>query len=282
MSTNTFAWPHEAKCAAMVTFNLDAGLFLPARHPGAKLAGTGVGNVVNTSYALRTRRLLDVIEARGIRATFFVPGSVAKERAPLVAEIASRGHEIAVRGWAAENLALLPLSEQKTLLERSVAAVAEAAGAAPKGFRAPDGELTRETLKLARELGLTYSSSLCDDDRPYRLNLGGESIIEIPAHWAMSDLPYFVFNFWPPVPFGQDRIATFRKVLLNWQWEYDAFYDEGLCWVLQLDPYSAGESGHAFVVERILDHIIDKGGTWFVTGSEMTAFCQSRDDLPLR
>ena len=283
MSSSKIAWPNGAKCAAMVTFNLDAGLFLKVLHPEAELEGTGVKAVVDNSYAFRTRRLLDVIESRGIRGTFFVPGIVAAERAELVREIASRGHEIAVRGWAAENLALLPESEQRELIEKSAAAVREACGAAPLGFRAHDGEITRGTLRLVREAGLTYSSSLCDDDLPYRLRLdGGESIIEIPAHYAMSDLPYFVFNFWPTAPFGQDRIACFRAVLDNWKWEYDAFRDEGLCWVLQLDPYSAGEPGHVFIVEDILDHVIAQGGAWFATGREMAELCESRGDLPLR
>ncbi len=273
MNTSGIMWPGGARCAALITFNLDAGLFLPALHPGGRVEGT-VADVVENAYAFRTRRLLDIVESRGVRATFFVPGSVAAERAELVREIASRGHEIGARGWRAENLALLPEAEQRRLIRQSADAVRDACGAAPAGFRMPDGEISPVTLRLVSEAGMRYSSSLCDDDLPYAHVLpGGARLMEIPVHWAMCDMPYFAFNFWPPAPPGQDRVACFRKALLNWEWEYDAFFEEGLCWVLQLDPYTSGEPGHAFIVEDILDHIVKKGGAWFPTCAEVCDFC---------
>ncbi len=274
MNTSGIAWPDGARCAALITFNLDAGLFLTALHPGERPESTGIGSIVDNSYAFRTRRLLDILEKRGVRATFFVPGSVAAARTELVREIASRGHEIAVRGWAAENLALLPEEEQRRLIFKSANAVREACGKSPAGFRMPDGEISPKTLEFVYEAGMSYSSSLCDDDRPYAHSLpGGAKLVEIPAHWSICDMTYFTFNFWPTVPLGQDRIACFRKVLENWKWEYDAFFDEGLCWVLQLDPYASGEPGHVFVVEDILDHIAEKGGAWFATCAQVADFC---------
>lgn len=46
-----------------------------------------------------------------------------------------------------------------------------------------------------KNAGIEYSSNLCDDDRPYFKDLGqGETLLEIPIHWANYDLPYFAFN----------------------------------------------------------------------------------------
>lgn len=276
MNPEKITWPDEAQWAAMVTFNLDAEHFLHALHPDAKLAGSLPETVTEGSLKARMQRVLEILAQRDVKSTFFVPGIVAESHPELVRMASDEGHEIGVRGYAAENLALLPVEEQAELIERSVRAVADACGKRPRGFRMPDGEITKATLRLARRAGLTYSSSLSDDDRPYSLDLGdGESIVEIPIHWALSDMPYLAFNFWPPVPYGQDRIACFRHVLTNWQWECDAFREEGLCCALQLNPYTIGEPGHAFMLEKILDHILVRGNAWMPTGSAVEDYFRS-------
>ena len=46
-----------------------------------------------------TRRTLDLLEATGQHATFFVIGWIADTMPELIAEVASRGHEIASKGY---------------------------------------------------------------------------------------------------------------------------------------------------------------------------------------
>ena len=88
---------------------------------------------------------------------------------------------------------------------------------------------------------MVYSSNLCDDDRPYFKDLGkGQSIMELPIHWANYDLPYFAFNYRPAFPAGQGRIANYTAVLNNWKDEFCGCYEYGLCYVLQLDPSAIG------------------------------------------
>jgi peptidoglycan/xylan/chitin deacetylase (PgdA/CDA1 family) len=51
-----------------------------------------------------TRRVLDLFEAAGIKATFFVLGWVAARHPALVREIAGRGHELASHGYHHEKV----------------------------------------------------------------------------------------------------------------------------------------------------------------------------------
>lgn len=107
-------------------------------------------------------------------------------------------------------------------MEKSAAAIEAVCGVRPKGFRSPEGELTLDTLRIARGLGMEYSSNLSDDDRPYMKELGdGEALLEIPIHWVNYDLPYFAFNYHPAFPAGQGRIANYTGVLSNWKDEFD-------------------------------------------------------------
>ena len=47
-----------------------------------------------------TRRLLDLFDEFGVKATFFVLGWVAERRRALVRKIADRGHEVACHGYS--------------------------------------------------------------------------------------------------------------------------------------------------------------------------------------
>ena len=47
----------------------------------------------------QTRRLLDLFDRRGIKATFFVLGWVADRQRDLVREIHARGHEVAAHSY---------------------------------------------------------------------------------------------------------------------------------------------------------------------------------------
>ena len=88
------------------------------------------------------------------------------------------------------------------------AAIEKVCGVTPKGFRSPEGELTLDTLRIAKKNGLVYSSNLCDDDRPYWKDLGEDKILEIPIHWVNYDLPYFAFNYHPAYPCRWDLTAA--------------------------------------------------------------------------
>ena len=89
-------------------------------------------------------------------------------------------------------------------MTRSFAAIGEAAGAAPRGFRAPYWSLSPRTLALAAELGFVYDSSLMADDvHLYRVRTATATRStgpcsgrparswRCPSRWALDDWPQF-------------------------------------------------------------------------------------------
>ncbi|MBP2652117.1 MAG: hypothetical protein H6Q74_2942 [Firmicutes bacterium] len=273
MDSSKHKWPNQAKTAVMITVNLDAEYFWLSLAPDCidrpKTLSMG-------EYGM-TRgldRLLDVFEAFKIKATFFVPGKVAEIYKSYMQKIVLRGHEIAHHGYEHENYALLPVNEQRAAIEKGIKLIKENCGVIPAGFRAPEGELTLETLAIAKELGFKYSSSLSNDDRPYliKLNDHNDTILEIPVHWALFDFPYFAFNYRPAFPVGQGRIASYAQVLENWIEEYNGYYEQQLCYVLQLDPQTIGTPGRISLVEELLEYIKQRGSVWFATGSDVAQY----------
>lgn len=102
-----------------------------------------------------TPRFLDLLAARGVRATFFLLGQMLTRAPGLGADIAAAGHELAVHGWAHRNLLLSGPRATRVDLARARDAVGEVTGQAPRLVRPPYGVITGGALLAAARLGLT-------------------------------------------------------------------------------------------------------------------------------
>jgi len=143
--------------------------------------------------------VLDLLDAAGVKATFFVIGTVARERPDLVRRWADLGHEIASHG--PDHTPVWAVGRER-LLEHLVGAkraLQDAAGRAVAGYRAPVFSIRWDTLwalEVVRDAGFTYDSSIVPvrlrrygvagfDPRPrvYGFPSGAE-IVEIPISTA--------------------------------------------------------------------------------------------------
>jgi peptidoglycan-N-acetylglucosamine deacetylase len=114
-------------------------------------------------YPAMTRRIMDFLEARHIRATFFIEGGVLEQTPKLVREIASRGHEIGSHGYRHVPLTCETPRALEAGLARARDQLEQLAGEPVRGFRAPIFSLTpRSTwaVDTIKDVGFTYSSSV--------------------------------------------------------------------------------------------------------------------------
>jgi polysaccharide deacetylase family protein (PEP-CTERM system associated) len=210
-----------------------------------------------------TLRLLDAFEARGQRATFFVLGWVAERRPQLVREIARRGHEIACHGYGHELVYEIGPAAFRADLRRARAAIEDAAGRSPCGYRAPSYSVTRESLwalEILAEEGFGYDSSIFPirhprygipgfPRQPLRLRLpGGLSLREFPlTTLALGPLTLPLaggayLRFLPPALFrwGWRRLARSGApaVLYLHPWEVDpAQPRQAASWRVRVNHY---------------------------------------------
>ena len=106
-------------------------------------------------HASLTPQLLDILAARGIRATFFVIGSRIAPQAALLRRIASEGHEIGNHTWSHPSLSALGDGGILTELDLTTRAIHDAVGRAPVVMRPPYGNLTgRQRLMVHAERNL--------------------------------------------------------------------------------------------------------------------------------
>jgi peptidoglycan/xylan/chitin deacetylase (PgdA/CDA1 family) len=102
-----------------------------------------------------TPAFLDLLAARGVRATFFLLGSMVVRAPQVAAEITAAGHEVGVHGWQHRYAVLRGPLAVRDDMRRARDAVAEATGAAPRFYRPPYGVLSSGALAAARALKLT-------------------------------------------------------------------------------------------------------------------------------
>ncbi|MCI0682565.1 MAG: DUF3473 domain-containing protein [Gemmataceae bacterium] len=122
---------------------------------------------VKRAYADRleptTKWLLDELEERRIKATFFVVGEIARNQPALVRAIHDAGHEIASHGWDHRRVLDMTPAEFRKDIEKSKDALEQATGAEVAGYRAPTFSITRKNawaLDVLVESGMTYDSSI--------------------------------------------------------------------------------------------------------------------------
>lgn len=149
-----------------------------------------------------TRRALDLVEASGARATFFVLGWVADRFPELVRQIAERGHEVASLGYDHRTMVEMGPPELRADAVRAREAIERATGLRVLGHRVPHylGPYDLWALDILAEEGFAYDSSIKPLFRrfarePWRrvahehVAPGGRSIREFPlsaAHFGLS------------------------------------------------------------------------------------------------
>lgn len=110
-----------------------------------------------------TRRILDLLDRRETKATFFVLGWIAQRQPELVREIHRRGHEIGSHSYWHRLIYELSPEEFRRDLRQSRAALEDAIGEPVRAHRAPSFSITQQSLwafDILAEEGFVMDSSV--------------------------------------------------------------------------------------------------------------------------
>jgi peptidoglycan-N-acetylglucosamine deacetylase len=258
------AWPGGARAAVALTFDVDAEA--PWLGEGPEYASR-LTMLSQARYgpARGLGRILDLLAAAGLPATFYVPGHTADHYPAAVEAILERGHEVAHHGYLHLATERLDAAGQRAELERGLTALGRH-GVRPAGYRSPGWELTAETLALLAELGFRYDSSLMADDRPYWIESGRQQLLELPGHWSLCDWPYFGYTS----PHG--GLLTDPAVVERvWLEEFESARQEGRLVTYTMHPEAIGRGYCMRMLERVVTAMQARGRVWFATHAEIAA-----------
>jgi peptidoglycan/xylan/chitin deacetylase (PgdA/CDA1 family) len=257
------SWPGGAKVAVALSFDSDHET--PALRDGEVLPG----KLAQGEYGARVGvpRILALLAEFQAPATFFMPAVSALLHEGEAKSYVVSGHEVALHGWIHERNTSLDPATERDLAFRAADTLERLTGTRPVGIRTPSWDFSADTLRITRELGLRYDSSLMADDEPYELLADGEptGVVELPVEWIRDDAPYFMM----------DRFSALRPytpprgVLSIWKDEFDAAYAEGGLFQLTMHPHIIGHRSRMVVLTELLAHIAAHDGVWFATHAQV-------------
>lgn len=129
-------------------------------------------------------RLLDLLDAVALRATFFVEAINTQDYPAALLEIAARGHEVGFHAWRHERWGELDDAREQEVIDRAVAAYAEL-GLNVRAFRPPGGALNAHTSRRLRAAGVSWCSA-----KGARAGVDDAAMAHLPFRWDLVDATY--------------------------------------------------------------------------------------------
>ncbi len=263
-------WPERARVAVSVVVNVEEGAELSLSSGDDRNEGvyevadeiTGVPDAcMETHFEYGTRagywRIMDVLERFGVAATLSACGRALEVSPWLAADGTRRGHEVAAHGYRWERHAHMTEGEERAVIARAVGAITAAAGRRPVGWhtRSAPSPATRHLLV---EQGFLYDSDAYSDDLPFFVDVGGRAHLVIPYSFDTNDMHFHQ---------GRQRFVTASDFTEYVNDAFDTLWREGATapkmLSIGLHLRMIGRPGRIGGLERVLQHMRDRGAVWF-------------------
>ncbi|MFB8282720.1 polysaccharide deacetylase family protein [Nocardia colli] len=189
-------WPDGKKAAVMITVALE--LWSPGHWPVYAPMATawplpGVHDTHSVSwseYGATTGvwRLLDILRAHRMPATFGINGLVAERFPQAVRAVQDAGHEIAAHSYAQDVIpALLDVRAERENIHRCTAILEDLTGVRPIGWMSPRASGTEHTPELLAEAGYLWSGDYNDYELPRVMTTRRGPLVAL-MHSELSDI----------------------------------------------------------------------------------------------
>lgn len=169
-----------------------------------------------------TKRILDLLDEKGVTSTFFCLGWIAERNKALIKTIYAHGHEIACHGYQHQLIYRQDQSSFRDDVSQAKNILEDCIGESVIGYRAPTYSITNKTLwalDVLEELGFLYDSSIfpiyhdnygIPDAPRFPHKLQGRSLVEFPISTlkiGTTNLPVSGGGYFRLFPYFLTRFA---------------------------------------------------------------------------
>jgi allantoinase len=205
-------------------------------------------------------RFLDVLSARGLKATMAVNGSACRVYEKACAAALRAGWEFMGHGFVQKPMH--KVENQRQAITDTIEAIRAFTGKPPRGWESPGLTETDETLDLLAEAGIEYVADWVLDDQPVAMRTRTGRITSIPYTVEINDVVMSALQHQP-----SDEI--FRRG----RDQFDRLYQEGASiprvMAISIHPYLTGVPHRIGYLEKLYDHILGHKDVVMWTGEEI-------------
>ncbi len=262
---NPITWPHGARCALAITFDIDTDSLIHITH--REKAIDYLASISWLKYdEVAMPRILALYRRFGLKQTFFYPAWCMERYPQIVEMILKDGHEIAAHGYLHEAANAMPGEREAYWLDRQVEVISRMTGARPRGWRGPLYSASRQSPVLLAERGFAYDATLMGDDLPYFLDTPAGELAVLPTHHAMDDWAHFThaheFNYVMPIRSPAEAFAVYDA-------ELAAAQRHGGLVVTVWHPFVTGRLSRLEYFSLWLERILKSGKVWVASLEEI-------------
>ena len=205
-------------------------------------------------------RFLDVLGARGLKATFAVNGSACTLYREACQAALDAGWEFMGHGF--EQRPMHRLEDQKAAIANTLSAIKALTGKAPRGWESPGLTETDETLDLLAEAGIEYVADWVMDEQPVALKTRAGAMVSVPYTVEINDVVISAVQQQPS-----------DEILRRGRDQFDRLYLEGKTaprvMAISIHPYLTGVAHRIKYLEMLYDYIGGHEDVVWWTGGEI-------------
>lgn len=205
-------------------------------------------------------RFMEVLNARGLKATLAVNGSACQLYAQACQAALDAGWEFMGHGHVQQPMHRV--ADQAGAIRETMAAIQAFTGRAPRGWESPGLTETDDTVDLLAEAGIEYVADWVLDDQPVPIRTRSGSILSVPYTVELNDVVISAVQ-----QHGSDEL------LRRGRDQFDQLYREGAdrprVMAISIHPYLTGAPHRIRYLAELYDHILSHPGVLMCTGGDL-------------
>jgi allantoinase len=216
-------------------------------------------------------RFIEVLGSRNLKATFAVNGTACRLYDEACAAARDAGWDFMGHGF--EQRPMHTLADQRVEIVKTIKAIKDFTGKAPRGWESPGMTETDETIDILAEEGIEYIADWVLDEQPVSIRTRAGDIVSVPYTVEIND-----------VVISAVQQHTSDEILRRGRDQFDRLYIDGAkaprVMAISIHPYLTGVPHRIKYLEELYDYILSHHGVVMWTGAEILDWYRSQTSSP--
>jgi peptidoglycan/xylan/chitin deacetylase (PgdA/CDA1 family) len=238
---------------------------LPRAQPGkvVKIPDVRIWGERDYGNRVGVWRIIDILSRFDIRATAATNSLICGQHPQIIDETVKAGWEfIGHNQTNALRLNEIPSEEEAGVIHDVLETLRQATGTKPVGWLGAGRQETWNTLDYLADEGCLYVADWPNDDQPYRMDVDGRTLVNVPYSSEINDFQAFHEH--------KFTVAEFETMIRR---HFDVMYregaDSGRVMPISLHPYLIGAPHRIDSLASALAYICNHDDVWLATGKEI-------------